>query len=84
MTFAGMASDLVEVFDDLEVDQIKKALIKNVAPERLQFFNDYVETFSEAADIRDGASKPLASMMSIGYLLRVLEDQPLPDISIKE
>jgi hypothetical protein len=84
MTFAGIASDLVDVFDDLEIDQIEKALIKNVPYERLEFFNQYAKQFGEAADIKDEASKRLANLMSIGYLLRVLEDQPLPDRSIEE
>ncbi len=84
MTFAGMALDLVEVFEDLEADQINKALIKNVPYERLEFFNEYAEEFGEAADIGDAASKRLAKLMLIGYLLRVLEDRLLPDPSIKE
>ena len=84
MTFAAMALDLVEVFDDLEVDQIKEALIKNVPYERLEFFNEYAKEFGEGADIGDEACKRLANLMLIGYLLRVLEDRPLPDPSIKE
>ena len=84
MTFAAMASDLVEVFDDLEVDQVKEALMKNVPYERLEFFNEYAKEFGEGADIGDAACKRLANLMMIGYLLRVLEDRPLPDPSIKE
>jgi len=84
MTFAGMALDLVEVFDDLEADQINKALIKNVPYDRLEFFNEHAKEFGEAAGIGDAASKRLANLMLIGYLLRVLEDRLLPDPSIKE
>ncbi len=84
MTFAGVALELVEVFDDLEADQINKALIKNVPYERLEFFNEYAKEFGEASDIGDAASKRLANLMLIGYLLRVLEDRLLPDPSIKE
>jgi hypothetical protein len=84
MTFAGMALDLVEVFDDLEADQINEALIKNVPYEQLEFFNEYAKEFGEAADIGDAASKRLANLMLMGYLLRVLEDRLLPDPSIKE
>ena len=79
MTFAGIASDLVDVFDDLEIDQIEKVLIKNIPYQRLEFFNQYAKQVGEAADINDEASKRLANLMSIGYLLRVLEERLLPD-----
>ena len=79
MTFAAMASDLVEVFDDLEGDQVKEALMKNVPYERLEFFNEYAKEFGEGADIGDAACKRLANLMMIGYLLRVLEERLLPD-----
>ena len=84
MTFEEIASDFVEVFDDLEVDQINEVLVKNVPFERLEFFNEYAQRFGEAADIDEAASKRLANLMLIGYLLRVLEDRMLPDPSIKE
>ncbi|MGY8803384.1 MAG: hypothetical protein ACKVK6_04020 [bacterium] len=84
MTFEEIASDFVEVFDDLKIDQINEVLIKNVPFERLEFFNEYANEFGEAADIGDSARKRLPNLMLIGYLLRVLEDRMLPDPSIKE
>ncbi|MFP8870262.1 MAG: hypothetical protein VCB43_01775 [Myxococcota bacterium] len=84
MTFEEIASDFLEVFDDLEVEQINEVLRKNIPFERLKFFNEYANEFGEAADIDDAARKRLANLMLIGYLLRVLEDRLLPDPSIKE
>jgi len=79
MTFEEMAWDFVEVFDDLEVDQINEVLIKNVPFERLEFFNEYANEFGEAAEIGDAARKRLANLMLIGYLLRVLEERLAPE-----
>jgi len=84
MTFEEIASDFVEVFDDLKIDQINEVLVKNVPFERLEFFNEYANEFGEAADIGDSARKRLPNLMLIGYLLRVLEERVLPDPSIKE
>jgi len=84
MTFEKIASDFLEVFDDLEVEQINEVLKKNVPVERLEFFNEYASTFGEAAGIGDASCKRLANLILIGYLLRVLEDRLLPDPSIKE
>ena len=84
MTFEEIASDFVEVFDDLKIDQINEVLVKNVPFERLEFFNEYANEFGEAADIGDSARKRLPDLMLIGYLLRVLEERVLPDPSIKE
>ena len=84
MTFEEMAWDFVDVFDDLEVDQINEVLVKNVPFERLEFFNEYANEFGEAAEIGDAARKRLANLMLIGYLLRVLEERLLPDPSLHE
>ena len=79
LTFEEVAWTFVEVFDDLEVDQINEVLIKNVPLERLEFFNQYANEFSDAADIGDPARKRLPNLMLLGYLLRVLEERLLPD-----
>jgi hypothetical protein len=84
MTFEEMAWDFVEVFEDLEVEQINEVLVKNVPFERLEFFNEYATDFGEAAQIGDAARKRLANLMLIGYLLRVLEERLLPDPSKHE
>ena len=79
MTFEEMAWNFVEVFDDLEVDQINEMLIKNVPIERLEFFNQYANEFGDTAGIDDVARMRLPNLMLIGYLLRVLEERLLPD-----
>ncbi len=84
MTFEEMAWDFVEVFEDLEIEQINEVLVKNVPFERLEFFNEYATDFGEAAKIGDAACKRLANLMLIGYLLRVLEERLLPDPSRHE
>jgi uncharacterized protein (UPF0305 family) len=82
MTFEKMASDFVEAFDDLEVEQINEVLRKNIPPEKLVFFNEYANEFGKTANIDDEARKSLANLMIVGYLLRVLEDRLLPDQSL--
>lgn len=84
MTFEEMAWDFVEVFEDLEIEQINEVLVKNVPFERLEFFNEYATDFGEAAEIGEAACKRLANLMLIGYLLRVLEERLLPDPSNHE
>jgi hypothetical protein len=79
MSFNEVAWSFVEVFDDLEVDQINEMLIKNIPLERLEFFNQYADEFGDAADIGDAARMRLPNLMLIGYLLRVLEERLLPD-----
>jgi hypothetical protein len=79
MTFKEIAWNFVEVFDDLEVGQINEILVKNVPLERLEFFNQYANDFSDAADIGDATRMRLPNLMLIGYLLRVLEERMLPD-----
>ena len=78
MTFEEMAWDFVEVFDDLEPEQINEVLVKNVPFERLEFFNEFAREFGETANIEEGARKRLPNLMLIGYLLRVLEERLLP------
>ncbi|HIG70502.1 MAG: hypothetical protein ABGW98_06040 [Myxococcales bacterium] len=79
LTFKEVAWNFVEVFDDLEVAQINEILIKNVPLERLKFFNQYANEFSDVADIGDAVRKRVPNLMLIGYLLRVLEERLLPD-----
>ncbi|HIL99409.1 MAG TPA: hypothetical protein EYG46_00250 [Myxococcales bacterium] len=79
LTFKEVAWNFVEVFDDLEAAQINEILIKNVPLERLKFFNQYANEFSDVADIGDAVRKRVPNLMLIGYLLRVLEERLLPD-----
>lgn len=79
MTFEEMAWDFVEVFDDLNVDQINEVLAKNVPFETLEFFSRYGEEFGRASGFADDDSRRLPNLMLIGYLLHVLEERLLPE-----
>ena len=79
MTFEEMAWDFVEVFSDLEADQINEVLAKNVPVETLEFFVEYVESFRKGEEIAESTAKRLPNLMLLGYLLRVLEERLLDD-----
>lgn len=78
MTFEEMAWDFVEVFDDLEVEQINEVLAKNVPFQTLEFFDKYASDFAQMRDTDPKTSKELPNLMLIGYLLRVLEERLKP------
>jgi hypothetical protein len=75
MTFEEMAWEFVEVFDELEVEQINEMLAKNVPLQTLEFFASYGRSFGKNADIAGNALESLPNLMLIGYLLRVLEER---------
>jgi hypothetical protein len=79
MTFEEMAWDFVEVFDDLQIEQINEVLAKNVPYDTLEFFNQYSVVFAKLIDFVDVAGKRLPNLMLIGYLLRVLEERLQPE-----
>jgi len=79
MTFEEMAWEFVEVFDDLEVDQINEMLAKNVPLETLQFFARYAERFGVGEGIEGNSLGRLPNLLLIGYLVRVLEERLLPE-----
>jgi hypothetical protein len=79
MTFEEMAWDFVEVFDDLQIEQINEVLAKNVPFDTLEFFNQYSVDFAKLIDVDDEAGKRLPNLMLIGYLLRVLEERLQPE-----
>jgi hypothetical protein len=78
MTFEEMAWDFVEVFSELEADQINEVLAKNVPFKTLEFFNEYTSDFAAAHDMTEADRNRLPNLMLIGYLLRVLEDRLEP------
>jgi hypothetical protein len=75
MTFEEMAWEFVEVFDELEVEQINEMLAKNVPLQTLEFFASYGRSFGENVGVAGNALESLPNLMLIGYLLRVLEDR---------
>jgi len=78
MTFEEMAWDFVEVFDELEIEQINEVLAKNVPYQTLEFFNKYSSDFAQMTETDVQTSKQLPNLMLIGYLLRVLEERLQP------
>ncbi len=75
MTFEEMAWEFVEVFDELEVEQINEMLAKNVPLQTLEFFGRYGRDFGESAGVTGRTLESLPNLMLIGYLLRVLEER---------
>ena len=84
MTFEEMAWDFVEVFDDLEIEQINEVLAKNVPYQTLEFFNKYSSDFAQMTETDVQTSKQLPNLMLIGYLLRVLEERLKPDENLPD
>jgi hypothetical protein len=70
-----LAWELVELFGELQTEEINEVLAKNVPIETLEFFNSYAEDFGQAEGIRGNTAKRLPNLLLLGYLLRVLEDR---------
>lgn len=78
MTFEEMAWEFVEVFENLDTDQINEMLVKNVPLDTIEFVAKYASDFGEAQRIEGRALGSLPNLMLIGYLLRVLEERLAP------
>jgi len=78
MTFEEMAWEFVEVFDELEVEQINEMLAKNVPLQSLEFFARYGRDFGKKEGMSGHSLETLPNLMLIGYLLRVLEERLIP------
>ena len=79
LTRAELAWEFVELFGDLDVDQINEMLAKNIPLETLEFFASYAEEFGKTAGIQGEGFKRLPNLLLLGYLLRVLEDRLISD-----
>ena len=79
LTREELAWELVEIFDELDVEQINEVLAKNVPFETLKFFTSYAQDFGDAQSIGGDARKRLPNLMLLGYLLRVVEDRLVGD-----
>ena len=70
-----LAWELVELFGDLETEQINEILAKNVPLETIEFFAAYAEDFAKVENIEGNSAKKLPNLMLLGYLVRVLDDR---------
>ena len=78
MTFEEMAWEFVEVFEDLDTDQINEMLAKNVPFDTIEFIAKYARDYGEAGGLSGRTLDRLPNLMLIGYLLRVLEERLEP------
>ena len=79
LTREELAWELVELFEELDIEQINEMLAKNIPLETLDFFSKYTAEFSEGVDIDVETQRRLPNLMLIGYLLRVLEERLLEE-----
>jgi hypothetical protein len=77
LTREELAWELVELFEELDIEQINEMMAKNVPLETLEFFASYANGFCEGAAISTTARKRLPNLMLLGYLLRILEERLL-------
>ena len=77
MTHTELAWEFVELFADLEVDQINEVLARNVPLETLDFFRKYAADFGRAGGFEGDSLERLPNLLLVGYLLRVLEERLL-------
>jgi len=75
LTHRELAWELVDLFAELENDQINEVLAKNVPLETLEFFSNYAKDFGETQDIGESSRKQLPNLLLLGYLLRILEER---------
>jgi len=79
MTIEELAWEFVEVFDELDIDQINQMLARNVPLESLEFFNSYAHQFAQTEGVEGDTARRLPNLMLIGYILRVLEERLLDE-----
>ena len=79
LTREELAWELVELFDELEIEDINEVLAKNVPLDTLEFFSAYADDFGAALGLVGDARKRLPNLMLLGYLLHVLEERLLPE-----
>lgn len=79
MTFQEMAWEFVDVFENLDNEQINQMLAKNVPYETLEFAAKYASEFASDQGIREPVREQLPNLILIGYLLKVLEERLRPE-----
>ena len=75
LTRTELAWELVELFGDLDTEQINEILAKNVPLETIELFAAYAEDFATVEQIAGNSAKKLPNLMLLGYLVRVLDDR---------
>ena len=81
MTFKELAWSFLEVYEELDVDQINQVLHNNTPPEALEFFFAYAEKVRTEEGLVDDekGSDRLAELMLLGYLIHALEIRLRPE-----
>jgi len=79
MNHSHLAWEFVDLFAELESEEINEVLAKNVPMETLEFFRKYGDDFGRAAGIEADTRKRLPNLLLVGYLLRVLEERLLDE-----
>ena len=79
LTRQELAWEFVELFDELETDQINEVLAKNVPMETLEFFATYGEYFAKSEGVVGDTRRRIPNLLLLGYLLRLLEERLLGD-----
>ena len=77
MRHSELAWELVDLFDELQTDEINQALANNVPLEVLEFFSNYANSFAKTEEIQGTTRLRLPNLMILGYLLRLLEERVL-------
>ena len=76
-----MASEFVELWDDLDTAEINTLLAENVSFDLLEFFSAYAARFADGLP-EDLATEQLRgqlpNLLIVGYIIRILEER-LPD-----
>ena len=75
LTHRELAWELVDLFEELQADQINEVLAKNVPLETLEFFASYAKDFGDSQEVGEGTQRQLPNLLLLGYLLRVLEER---------
>jgi hypothetical protein len=79
MNHSHLAWEFVDLFAELESEEINEVLAKNVPIETLEFFHKYGDDFGRAAGMDGDTRKRLPNLLLVGYLLRVLEERLLDE-----
>ncbi len=79
LTRQELAWEFVELFDELQTDQINEVLAKNVPMETLEFFASYGESYAKSEGLVGDTRRRIPNLLLLGYLLRLLEERLLDD-----
>ena len=78
MDVRAVASEFVELWDDLDADEINKLLAENVSFELLEFFSAYGARFADRlpeSHASEALRGQLPNLLIVGYIIRLLEER---------